>query len=351
MTITDSSTTWRDTPLVPSGYDDVAALVKLARRARYGVVDFDWVFTEPELRELREAVHHWGSNVVGRYKCFDARVLAAVSDALGEHDTVFFLSEPKSMADLDCRVACGLDGDAYHLRGHAAFDLAYGYGHTAVQGLNPRLGASTAAKLAATVGSLGWDLERLKDRRLTPVTNVIFGFSVGHGISADEPNEGPISDVPVHFHGPYAAAERDGLRCLFTDPIAEQGGVYLWTIDVGGQERPWYVGQTQRRFGQRIGEHISGFLSGAYETLDPSQLAQGKKVVIWPGASNSSRWPQAFLEGYERISPPPHRDASTPQVLRRSARGRRPHSRPRRRCPRPAPPGPRGRRGARLLQR
>jgi hypothetical protein len=60
----------------------VAALVKDARRARGLVVEFDWAFTAAELRSLRAAVHEWGTNAVGSFKCFHARVLAAINSAL-----------------------------------------------------------------------------------------------------------------------------------------------------------------------------------------------------------------------------------------------------------------------------
>ncbi len=72
MLSSDSTTRWRDNPMIPQGYDDLASLVKLARKARGRIVEFDWVFTQDDLMRLRSAVHEWGTNVVGRYKCFDA---------------------------------------------------------------------------------------------------------------------------------------------------------------------------------------------------------------------------------------------------------------------------------------
>ena len=73
------STTWRDAPVQPDRYDDLAQLLFLARRARNRMVEFDWGFSEDELRRLRAAAHYWGSPTVGRYKAFDARVIAAVN--------------------------------------------------------------------------------------------------------------------------------------------------------------------------------------------------------------------------------------------------------------------------------
>ena len=39
-----SNTRWRDEPLVPENYGDIAALVALARQARQHVVEFEWMF-------------------------------------------------------------------------------------------------------------------------------------------------------------------------------------------------------------------------------------------------------------------------------------------------------------------
>lgn len=74
-----STTRWRDQPIVPNDYEDVPALVKLARRARGLVVEFDWAFSRDDLQRLRRAVYEWGSGVRGAYRCFDARVPAAIN--------------------------------------------------------------------------------------------------------------------------------------------------------------------------------------------------------------------------------------------------------------------------------
>src|SRR5881296_3586832 len=162
-----SWTKWRDEPVVPNNYEDVAALVKLARRARNRIVEFDWAFSEEDLRRVREAVHHWGSSgVVGRYKCFDARVLAAINKALGEHDTVFVINEPKNMKDLDCEVSCDAQAGAYRLRGHATFDLVFGYGSVHSEEVaDARLGTAAGETISTAVGMLGWDLKRLLEKR------------------------------------------------------------------------------------------------------------------------------------------------------------------------------------------
>lgn len=302
-----SSTHWRDKPIVPEDYEDVPGVIRMARQARGRIVEFDWAFARDDLVRLRRAVYEWGSEVVGRYKCFDAQVLAAINDALGETDTIFVLNEPKNSEGVDCKASCVGDGDSFRLRGHAPFDIVFGYGSAGVEQnseVSARLGPTLQEKLANAVGMLGWDLRRLQEKRFRPVKNVLYGLRVDYDIQEMEPAAGPATDVHVHFHGPFSAAGEGGYRCLFTDEIAERVGVYLWTINVGGEERVWYVGQTERGFGTRTAEHLAGSLSGAYTTYDAAALSRGENRLA--EAAVVGRWPEtlpSFLGNYERLTP------------------------------------------------
>ena len=301
-----STTRWRDKPIVPEDYEDVASIIAVARKARGRIVEFDWVFTRDDLRRLRGAVHEWGSGVTGRYKCFDARVLAAINDALGETDTILVLNEPKNSEGTDCKASCVGDGDLFRLRGHAPFDIVFGY----TEGIErdptriERLGPTVRETLTNAIGMLGWDVRRLQEDRLRPVRNVLYGFPMDYGIQTGEPGAGPAIDVDVHFHGPFFPVEEGGCRCLFTDEVAKRTGVYLWTIILGGKERPWYVGQTRVGFGARIAQHLAGFLSGEYTTYDAAALSRGENRRAAGAAVG--RWPQklpSFLRNYERLTP------------------------------------------------
>jgi hypothetical protein len=243
----------------------------------------------------------------GRYKCFDARVLLAINNALRETDTVFHLNEPKNSDGVDCKVSCVGDGDRFRLRGHAPFDIVFGYGCAGIENdpvLSARLGPSVQETLASAVGMLGWDLRRLQESRFQAVKNVLYGLPASYGIQETGPAVGPAIDVNVHFHGPFAALDDGGYRCLFDDELAESTGVYLWTINVGSRELPWYVGQTRRGFGIRTGEHIASFLSGQYTTYDAAALSRGE-YRRFAGTGEGS-WPKtlpSLLQNYERVMP------------------------------------------------
>ncbi len=116
-----STTRWRDEPVIPSpaDYEDIASLVKLARKARGRIVEFEWVFTREDLLSLRRAAYEWGSASVGVYRCRSARVLAAINDALGDAHSIYVLTEPKNAQGMKFAVSWTRDGDVFRLSGHA----------------------------------------------------------------------------------------------------------------------------------------------------------------------------------------------------------------------------------------
>src|SRR3954470_6819486 len=100
-----SSSEWRDTAVVPESYDDAALLVGLARDARMKMVDFDWYFSEEEMRRLQRVVYERGRAYTGRFRLFNARMLAAIREALGDQNTIPVLREPARVT-LEAEVKC-----------------------------------------------------------------------------------------------------------------------------------------------------------------------------------------------------------------------------------------------------
>lgn len=306
-----STTKWRDTAIVPEQYDNLAALCTLARKARHLIVQFDMVFSRDDLLRLRDAVHNWGSQVVGRFRLFDARMLTAINTCLGEPMSTLVLKEPKNTQGLDIVVACVACDGAFRLQGHATFDIVFAYGAAGFSA-NPsdrlRLGETASATLANAVSMLGWDLKRLSENRwYRPVLCAIYGVKADGGDPLPESSPcGEPTQVEVHFHGPFAATKQDGLPCLFDHSLAAATGVYLWTLLVDGEERAWYIGQTRRSFGQRIAEHITGFLSGQYHIADIDRLLAGDHHNEWRDDAGDARWPQtlpSFLRQFDELAP------------------------------------------------
>lgn len=288
-------TTWRDERLVPRDYDDVANLVSVAREVGNRVVEFDRSFAPEDLRSFRVVATGWGRKYQGRYRCFAARVVAAINAALDDPHSVYCVNEPQGAKGLDCLVRCKARDGCLRLHGHAPFNVIFGYVHAVTvddPASRSRLGGAGCATIENAARALGWDPERLAEGRLRPFWNALFGFALGYGVVQLPPPSGPATTVAIDLRGPFAAVEGTGARCLFTDPVAGQSGVYLWTIDVGGQQRPYYVGQTRRAFGQRMAEHISAFLSGQYDTLDLGALDRGELRAAWRAGASGLGWPQ-----------------------------------------------------------
>lgn len=288
---------WQGEPISPAGYEDIGGLVAVARQARGRPVDFDWTFTADELQTFRQAVYKCGSAVSGRYRSFAVLVLAAINDALGDTDTMFVLTEAKNAAKTSAHADCTSVGSSVRLRGQAPFDVVFGYAS------DLQSDRSLSEVFATALEGLGWDLRRLQEERLKPVTNVLYGLPASYGIDPSAVDSGPAADVPVHFSGPFSAVEGNTHPCLFAADVSRRSGVYIWTIEVGGEHRPWYVGQTQRDFGTRTGEHLRSYLCGEYRVFDPQALARGVNKVVWGSPAN---WPEslpAFLRAHSTLMP------------------------------------------------
>jgi hypothetical protein len=74
---------WEDEPFHPAGDEDIPALVRLARRARGRRVTFTWHVHRGEVEALSRAIREWTTKTSGRYRAFDAQMLAALGAALG----------------------------------------------------------------------------------------------------------------------------------------------------------------------------------------------------------------------------------------------------------------------------
>jgi hypothetical protein len=288
-----NQTGWLTPAVVPDAYHDVGKLVAAARAARGRLVSFRWHFSEADLRSLQRAAYEWGSATAGRYRAFDARLLQAVKAALEDERSPYTLPIPPRPSLPDCIVTCTRDGEHYVIAGQAPFDIVFGYGSAGVPG-GPAaaryLTDSARAVLAKSVADLGWNLETLHEPAFKPALNALYGMPLGYGVPENAAAVGEATMLELHFHGPFALMKGLGVPCVFDEPTARQGGVYLWTVPGGGaKERPWYVGQTQRSFALRLAEHVSCFLSGQYTVYEPACLVRGEHrlaeravPVRWP---------------------------------------------------------------------
>lgn len=97
----------------------------------------------------------------------------------------------------------------------------------------------------------------------------------------------------ITFYGPYAFLKTNGLLSIFE--LSLKKGVYVWTVPFNNKELIHYVGITDRTFGERMAEHLKGYLSGEYGINDPRELQKGRRVRIWNGL-----WRGADIEDFKK---------------------------------------------------
>lgn len=302
---TEWTTRWEGKSIVPVNYDDLPALVKLARKARELPVAFNWILTEVGLEGLRRAVYEWGTRAPGRYRLFDSRMLDAVNGALNDPHSLYILSKPTRTGPVVAEVSCVAEGAVFHVRGRATFDLIFLYASSGLNSTVPgaaHLGEA-APVLAQSADGLGWDIAVLQEERYRGVRSALYGMSASYGVPVGLRSSEPPLELKLHFHGPFTAVEGADVPCVFTSPMGLKSGVYLWTINVDGVERPWYVGQTRRSFNGRFVEHVRGFLSGEYATYDADALSRGEFRRV---AGHEGVWPQnlpTLISNFEKVGP------------------------------------------------
>lgn len=302
-------TRWRKEPVIPDNYEDLPSLLRLAKRLRNEIIEFDWVFNKEEIIKLRRAVFEVGSLMVKRYKCFYSRVLAAINSALDKEERLFELAEPKGYEQFDCQVRCSREGNIFHLQGHATFDLIFALaqgGAVSNSVENSFLDEHIKEKLVENMRALGWDTKVLIDSRYDAFRTKLYGMQPKNARTFEERSDTrPELQLDIHFKGPFSAFDNiPGCRCLFKEDVSNNNGVYIWTVNANGHEIPYYIGQTRRGFNQRIAEHIRSMLSGEYLPLDAVAISQGKYKRA-EGAPEGF-WPHnlpGFLINWEKLIP------------------------------------------------
>ena len=108
----------------------------------------------------------------------------------------------------------------------------------------------------------------------------------------------------IQWFGPYTFIQNEN---LFTTPISQRKGVYLWTIPFDNNYLVYYVGQTGASFAARSFQHIQNYLGGFYRVFDTEKFAKAEKVLVWGGMWKSDRkepkFMSEFLSNYSQLAP------------------------------------------------
>lgn len=305
---------WRGAPISIADYDDLGQMVRLARKARSSIVEFEWCFSREDLLTYRRAIFESGSSTVGRYRAFDAKLLNVINQALGEEHTTLAIPLKKDLlvGDATCRPVDG----GFQISGHTSFDIFFGHSSGAFTNdpWSTHLSSGARKTLASAVTPLGWDVKRLLSPNYLAVRRALYNIPMSYPAAAESvPASGPTLELDLRFEGPFTALDGGPHRCLFRDQAGLKSGIYLWTFGFGGSQFVWYVGQTRRAFAQRMAEHIAGYFSGEYPPVDPTALAEGRHSMP-TGFGPLSEWPTNIPVLLERL---PEIASNTLELMRR----------------------------------
>jgi hypothetical protein len=95
--------------------------------------------------------------------------------------------------------------------------------------------------------------------------------------------------IVLAFAGPFGWLRDRDVPCIFDAEVAQQPGIYLWTVRAPDGDLVYYVGETGRSFAVRMNEHLRDQLAGAYRIFEPSGFAQGRKEIVWRGLVGRDR--------------------------------------------------------------
>ena len=110
--------------------------------------------------------------------------------------------------------------------------------------------------------------------------------------------------ISVKWYGPFNFIQNEN---LFTNPLGQEKGVYLWTIPYENNYLVYYVGQTGTSFAIRSFQHLQSYLNGLYRVYDHEKFAKGEKELVWGGMwkpdGKEPKVMSEFLINYSQLAP------------------------------------------------
>ena len=111
----------------------------------------------------------------------------------------------------------------------------------------------------------------------------------------------------LEWEEPFVLQGRE--RNLFLNsPIAEQSGIYLFTIEYQEGYLIYMAGLTTRPFKKRLREHVNTYRKGIYTIFNSESLQNGKRVELWHGmwtkkSTNTPENKELFQSRDEELKP------------------------------------------------
>lgn len=89
--------------------------------------------------------------------------------------------------------------------------------------------------------------------------------------------------LSLSFAGPFSWLGAPDAPCVLDAGAGQGKGIYLWTVPQQSGHLVYYVGETGRRFSDRLLEHYKGHAAAMYHVYEPQAFSRGEKIALWPG--------------------------------------------------------------------
>ena len=116
--------------------------------------------------------------------------------------------------------------------------------------------------------------------------------------------EAAMPRYELHAVGPFGWTP-GSLPSVWDAQEVGSPGVYLWVVETDEGYLVYYVGETGRRFSDRLAAHARGYLSGEYRIYEPERFREGTKILIWPGTwqPHTKHLVPVFMTRYVEMAP------------------------------------------------
>ena len=95
-------------------------------------------------------------------------------------------------------------------------------------------------------------------------------------------DDGATVLVDLRWSGPHGFLP-GAPDSVFQGPVAEQSGLYLWTVQRPNGFLVHYVGQTEKSFGLRHLQHLREYWGGAYTIHQAAAFLDGRRNELYRG--------------------------------------------------------------------
>ena len=103
--------------------------------------------------------------------------------------------------------------------------------------------------------------------------------------------------IELRWEGPFSLDANDP-RALFKSTVANESGIYVWTVATPAGQLIQYVGETEDTFAARHGTHLRYYNTGRYTIHRAESFRMGRKDPVYVGYRWSKKRRQNCLSEF-----------------------------------------------------